>query len=130
MQFLIIIALLIMLIAVVFALQNTAVVTITFLAWTIDGSLALVVLIAILTGVLISVFVSLPSIIKNQLTASNRKKSINELKNKIKRLEEKLAAKQQELDLYQPPPPLPLEPVQDDPLPPFETLPPASTPEE
>ena len=74
MQFLIILALLIAVIAVVFALQNTAVVTITFLAWTVDGSLALVVLLAVLTGVLISVFVSLPSIVKNRIASSNRKK--------------------------------------------------------
>ena len=121
MQFLIIIALLIAVIAVVFALQNTAVVTITFLAWTVDGSLALVVLLAVLTGVLISVFVSLPSIVKNRIAASNRKKKINELTNQVNKLEEKLEAKQQELDLYQAPPELPLEPVLEEPLPPEKT---------
>lgn len=121
MQFLIIIALLIAVIAVVFALQNTAVVTITFLAWTVDGSLALVVLLAVLTGVLISVFVSLPSIIKNRIAASNRKKKINELTNQVNKLEEKLEAKQQELDLYQAPPELPLEPVLEETLPPEKT---------
>jgi uncharacterized integral membrane protein len=130
MQFLIIIALLIAVIAVVFALQNTAVVTITFLAWTVDGSLALVVLLAVLTGVLISVFVSLPSIVKNRLAATNRNKKISELTNQINKLEDKLEAKQQELDLYQAPPDLPLEPILEKPLPPLETTQPPSITEE
>ncbi len=109
MQFLIIIALLIAVVAVVFALQNTAMVTVTFLAWTIDGSLALVVLLAVLTGVLISVFVSVPSVVKNRLAASNRKKKVNDLTVEIERLEEKLEAAQQELDLYRAPAQLPPE---------------------
>ncbi len=115
MQILIILALLIALIAVIFALQNTALVTVSFLVWKFDGSLALVVLLALLTGVLISILASTPSIIKNRLGTSGRNKKIKDLETRMGQLEEKLAAAHQELELYQVPPDLPLEAVQKNP---------------
>lgn len=111
MQFLIILALLIAVVAVIFALQNTALVTISFLFWQFDGSLALVVLLAVLTGVLISVLASLPSIIKNQIGSNSKNKKIKEHEGLISKLEERLAAAKEELELYQVPPEVPVEPA-------------------
>jgi len=50
MQALLIIALLIAILAVIFALQNAIPVSITFLVWKTEGSLALVLLVALAVG--------------------------------------------------------------------------------
>ncbi len=87
MQVFIIIALLIAILAVIFALQNTVMVSITFLAWNIHGSLALVLLVTLAAGVVISLLASLPSLVRSRLTSRRQKK--------------KLAALEAERNLYQ-----------------------------
>lgn len=47
----------------VFALQNTAIVTLSFLGWQFESSLALVIIIAAAAGVLMGILSALPSII-------------------------------------------------------------------
>lgn len=47
-------------VSVVFALQNVEVVTLSFFAWNLTGSLALIILMAILTGILITLLLLLP----------------------------------------------------------------------
>lgn len=79
MQIFIIIALLIAVIAVIFALQNTAAVTVTFLFWSINGSLALILLLTLLVGVLISVLVSLPGLIRRKWSLASHKKKLTAL---------------------------------------------------
>jgi uncharacterized integral membrane protein len=49
--------------AIVFALQNTQVVALTFLGWQFESSLALLVLVSLGIGVLISLLASLPSLL-------------------------------------------------------------------
>ena len=55
-----IIGLLLGAVSVVFALQNIASVTVIFFAWELTGSLALIILIALLTGILITLLLLLP----------------------------------------------------------------------
>lgn len=50
---------------VVFALQNVAVVTLTFFAWQFQGSLALVVILAAALGVFVALLVVLPESISS-----------------------------------------------------------------
>ena len=50
---------------IIFALQNTEIVSLVFLGWQFESSLALVILLAIASGVAISALVSLPSAIAN-----------------------------------------------------------------
>jgi lipopolysaccharide assembly protein A len=69
-----ILALVVAIIAVIFALQNTAVVTISFFAWTITGSLSLVLLVTLAIGVLIGLLVIAPSLIKNSIRVSGHRK--------------------------------------------------------
>jgi len=76
MQILIIIALLIAIVAVIFAVQNTSAVTVAFLFWSVDSSLALVLLVTLLVGVLISVLTSLPGSIRSRWTISSQKKKL------------------------------------------------------
>lgn len=47
--------------ALLFALQNTQVVALTFLGWQFESSLALLVIVALAFGMLISLLASLPS---------------------------------------------------------------------
>lgn len=79
MQIFIIIALVIAVLAVIFALQNTMVVTVTFLLWSFNGSLALVLLFSVLVGVLISLLASLPGLIKGRWSNAGQKKRLTSL---------------------------------------------------
>lgn len=79
MQILLIFALIIAALAVVFALQNTALTTVTFLFWTFNGSLALILLFSLIVGAIVSILVSSPALIRDKLTIRNQKKRIAEL---------------------------------------------------
>lgn len=48
---------------IIFALQNTAMVSLTFLSWNFESSLALVIILASLVGLLLGLLLSIPSII-------------------------------------------------------------------
>ena len=74
--------------AVIFALQNSMTVTISFLAWEITASLSLVILITLAIGALIGYLVLVPSVIKKSLAVSNNRKRISALE---KELDEKKA---------------------------------------
>ncbi|MEK7101295.1 MAG: lipopolysaccharide assembly protein LapA domain-containing protein [Patescibacteria group bacterium] len=51
--------------ALLFALQNTEVVSLVFMGWQFQSTLALLVLVSVGVGVLISVFASIPSAVGN-----------------------------------------------------------------
>src|ERR1700692_3199543 len=72
-------------IAVLFVLQNTAVVTVSFFAWSLQGSLALILFLAITTGVVIALLLVLPGLINEALT-------LRALRKQNKKLGEELAA--------------------------------------
>ena len=61
MQIFLFIALILMGVTIIFAVQNTTLTTVRFLAWELEGSLALVLLVAAAAGALISFFFSLPT---------------------------------------------------------------------
>jgi len=65
--------------AIVFALQNTAVVALSFLGWEFQSSLALLVLITLGVGILISLLVSIPSLISTTLRIMGLKKENKKL---------------------------------------------------
>ncbi len=96
MQVFLFLALLIAVIAVVFAVQNTLIVTVSFFFWKFTGSLALVLLLAIVAGALISFLVSLPAIVRGRWSLRNLRKDykqrLTEMENSLaehkKRLEE------------------------------------------
>jgi putative membrane protein len=76
-------ALVIAVIAVIFALQNTMVVTISFLAWEITGSLSLVLLITLAIGAVIGLLVLAPSAIKNSIAVSSHRKRVGSLEKEL-----------------------------------------------
>jgi len=79
MQLWLIVAIVVAMLAVIFALQNAIPITVSFLSWKFQSSLALVLLITIAMGVLMSLMVSIPSKIKNIKIISGQKKKIREL---------------------------------------------------
>jgi uncharacterized integral membrane protein len=79
-------------ISVIFALQNIAVITVTFFSWQLSGSLALILLLAMTSGVLITLLILLPEFIRNYFKYKN-------LKQENERLEEELR-KQKELTVF------------------------------
>jgi uncharacterized integral membrane protein len=79
-------------VAVIFTLQNIAVITVTFFSWHLTGSLALILFLTLIAGILITILLILPESINNYFRYKNLKKE-NE------RLEEELR-KQKELTVF------------------------------
>ena len=69
--------------AVIFAVQNNQDVTISFLAWEGQGSLALVLLISLAVGAAISFLVSLPANVKARWTIRNQRKKMTQLESDL-----------------------------------------------
>jgi len=84
--------------AVTFALQNNAPVTVTFASWHYDGSLAVVLLIAIGMGALIAGLVSTPSVIRGQWAGARLRRQVARLEDERASLEHRI----QELELAMP----------------------------
>ena len=76
MQFVVIFSLILAVLAVVFALQNTAMVTLTFFVWTFESPLALLLLIALTIGAIITTIVSLPGWIKTRRSTTVHKREV------------------------------------------------------
>lgn len=83
MQIFVFLALIIAILAVIFAVQNTALVTVSFLVWEFDGSLALVLLLALAVGALISFLASLPALIRGGFSRRSLRKRASELENNL-----------------------------------------------
>ncbi|MFQ5330372.1 MAG: lipopolysaccharide assembly LapA domain-containing protein [Thermodesulfobacteriota bacterium] len=78
-----ILALLVAIAAVVFALQNITPVTITFFLWQYAGSLALILLLALGLGVLITILASIPATLKRRMEITSQKKTIEQLEREL-----------------------------------------------
>jgi uncharacterized membrane protein YciS (DUF1049 family) len=117
----IIVVLVIALVAVFFAGQNTQPITITFLFWQYQRWLALVLLLALALGVGIGMLISTPSWAKSKLSERGQRKKIDELETTLATQKTKLTTaegKIQELETRlkqssQPPePPADIQPGQ------------------
>jgi len=97
MQIFLIFALIIAALAVIFALQNTAVTTVTFLLWTFNGSLALILLLSLIAGAVVSILVSSPALIRDKLTIRNQKKRLAELEASLSKHKSQLEEAQQQI---------------------------------
>jgi len=84
MQFLIVLALLIALAIVLFALQNSAIVTVSFLSFHYNGSLALILVVVFTLGLLAGMLISIPSLLR-------KSSDLREQKRRVKQLEESIA---------------------------------------
>ncbi len=112
--FLLILALIVAVAAVVFALQNTNPVTVSFFIWQFkDQPLALILLIALAAGVIIGLLTILPGVIRNKWHAVGQRKKIEGLEKRLQESQIKLEQAQQEINTLQakPEPPAPIEPL-------------------
>lgn len=91
MQVFLILALLIAIFAVFFAIQNTAMVTVYFFVWQFSSSLALVLLFSLGIGVLLSLLFSLPALQGRNWQISKLKKKVLEVTEENNELREKNA---------------------------------------
>ena len=66
-------------VSVIFALQNITVITVSFFSWQLTGSLALILLLAISSGILITLFFLLPEFISSYF----KHKSLEEENHKL-----------------------------------------------
>lgn len=86
--------------AVLFALQNNVAITVAFAVWQFEGSQALVLLLTLGLGVLITGLVSSPTIIRRQWEANRMRRQIGDLERQVaglQRSEAELAARVQQL---------------------------------
>jgi len=95
--FYLIVALGIAVLAVLFALQNSMLITISFLSWEISGSLSLVLLATLAIGVLIGLLVLTPSALKKTIKTSSQRKRINALEHEVSEHKAKVAELQRPL---------------------------------
>lgn len=72
--------------AVVFALQNNSVVVVTLALWSFEGSLAIVLLLALGLGVLITALLSTPTVIRAQWTAQRLRRQVASLEREVAEL--------------------------------------------
>ena len=83
MQILLIFSFVIAFLAILFAIQNTEIVSIRFLFWETQGSLALILFIALVAGALISYLATTPGQIRQRMANSNQRKQIAELEGQL-----------------------------------------------
>ncbi len=92
MQLLLIFGIVVAIGAVLFALQNNVPVTVTFLLWRFDSTLALVLLVALGLGALIAALVSTPSVIRGQWGGARLRRQVDALEKEKARLAQRVDA--------------------------------------
>lgn len=75
--------------SIIFAMQNINEVSIKFFFWSFKSPLALVLLLTLLAGVIIGIFISLPTIFKQRKKTLQQKREVKEHKKLLKELEER-----------------------------------------
>lgn len=103
--FLLILALIVAVAAVVFALQNTTPVTVSFMVWQFkDQPLALILLLALAAGVLIGLLTILPGAVRNKWRTVSQRKKIEGLEKSLQEAQVRLEQTKLELAALQSPP--------------------------
>lgn len=100
MQIFLILALLIAILAVIFAVQNVAIVSISFFAWHLDVSLAVALLVALAAGALIAILVAIPGRVKNSWNNTSQRKKFSTLEAERDSLKAKVDAVAADRDQY------------------------------
>ena len=72
-------------IAVIFSLQNTAIIVVTFFSWTLTGSLAFILLMAMGTGILVTLLLLFPEFISNYFRYKALKKENTKIEEELRK---------------------------------------------
>ncbi len=89
MQIFLLIAALIAVLAVIFALQNAVPITVSFLFWQVKSSLALILIVAFIAGLITSFLFNILSNIKRNRATASQEKEIEETKKEVTTVQEK-----------------------------------------
>ena len=89
--------------AVVFALQNNSSVVVTLALWNFEGSLAVVLLVAVGIGALIAGLVSTPAVVRAQWAASRLRRQVAELEREAAEQQARNAVLAAEIEKLTPP---------------------------
>ncbi len=84
-------------VVVVFVVQNIIPVSVNFLTWQFDGSLAVVLILAVIAGILISWFLALPDIIRREFKVSDLRKHNRKLEEELEVHKKKLSDTQDKI---------------------------------
>jgi uncharacterized integral membrane protein len=104
MQIFLFFALIIAVLAVFFALQNSDPATVKFAVWEFNSSLAFVLLLSMLAGALISFLFSLPSNLKARWTIRQQRKKLGEYETNLAQVKAKLDEADNKMLAQQSPP--------------------------
>lgn len=74
-----VVALILAILVTVFAVQNNQPITISFLFWSIEGSLALVLMITLVLGIVIGVLLMVPGSVRGRLQVGGLQRSLSSL---------------------------------------------------
>lgn len=83
MPFFLIVAALIAVLAILFALENAVPVTVTFFTVEYQSSLAMVLMLSLIAGIILGLLVLTPRMIRQKLTISNMNKRLKSLENAL-----------------------------------------------
>ena len=81
--------------AVIFASQNPMIVTLSFYGYSVDGSLAVIILIAVIVGIIVGALTLAPSVVKHSFELRSHHKKIGELEKTIDEQKGKVAKAEQ-----------------------------------
>ncbi len=73
-------------ISVMFFFQNVVMVTVSFMAWQMTGSLAIMLFLAMMSGITVTLLLLLPSFIRNDFRLSRMRKQVRNLEDEHARL--------------------------------------------
>jgi len=83
MIFFLIVGVLVGVVSVLFILQNVSPVTVTFFAYHLNGSLALILFLALFAGIIITMLILLPGTVTNELRISRLKRLNQDLEDEL-----------------------------------------------
>lgn len=97
-----ILALVFAILAVIFASQNPTIVTISFYGYSVEGSLAVIILIAVGIGVIIGALIMAPGAIKRGLELRSHRRKVGGLEKTLGEQKDKIAKAEHILSVYEP----------------------------
>lgn len=97
-----ILAVVFFILAVIFASQNTAVVALSFYGYSVEGSVAGVILVSLGVGFLIGVLVLAPGAIKRSFELRSHRRKVGGLEKELAEQNEKIAKAEHILTMYNP----------------------------
>ncbi len=98
MPWFLLLALMISILALVFAIQNTATVTVSFLFWEAQSPLTVVLLVALGVGAVVTALAMLPSQIRGKWSSFSKGRRISDIETELQRYQRELQEAQARVD--------------------------------